>query len=93
MPTYEYRCDKCGTDFEAWQGINDDPLTECKSCGETGVRRLISSGGGIVFKGSGFYATDYRSPRSGADKKSESQKKPADNVGGKTEPKGKPADD
>jgi len=93
MPTYEYRCDKCGTDFEAWQGINDDALTECKSCGAEGVRRLISSGGGIVFKGSGFYATDYRSPSGGSDKKQEPPKKTSGDGGGKTESKGKPSDD
>ena len=62
MPTYEYRCGACGHEFERFQGINDDPVRTCPECGERAVERLISPGGGIVFKGPGFYATDYRSP-------------------------------
>ncbi|PJA29550.1 MAG: FmdB family transcriptional regulator [candidate division Zixibacteria bacterium CG_4_9_14_3_um_filter_46_8] len=62
MPTYEYHCDCCGEDFEEFQKITDPPLTACTSCGKNGkVRRLISAGAGLLFKGSGFYATDYRS--------------------------------
>ena len=60
MPTYEYRCDACGHAFERFQKINDDPVRTCPDCGEDEVERLISPGGGLVFKGSGFYATDYR---------------------------------
>ena len=60
MPTYEYECRECGQAFERFQGINEDPITECPECGGL-VRRLISSEGGLVFKGPGFYATDYRS--------------------------------
>ena len=60
MPTYEYECDSCGISFERFQRISDDPIRVCPECGGT-VRRLISSGGGLVFKGPGFYATDYRS--------------------------------
>jgi putative FmdB family regulatory protein len=62
MPTYEYKCDKCGDMFEEYQSINADPLTKCKKpdCGGT-VHRLISPGAGFLFKGSGFYSTDYRS--------------------------------
>ncbi|MDT8436405.1 MAG: FmdB family zinc ribbon protein [Gemmatimonadota bacterium] len=59
MPTYEYECTSCGHAFERFQGINEEPLRTCPEC-EGEVRRLISSGGGLVFKGSGFYATDYR---------------------------------
>jgi putative FmdB family regulatory protein len=59
MPTYEYECRDCRHAFERFQGINEDPITECPECGGR-VRRLISSGGGLVFKGPGFYATDYR---------------------------------
>lgn len=59
MPTYEYRCLKCGKNFEAFQPITEVPLKECKYClGK--VERVIGLGGGIIFKGSGFYATDYR---------------------------------
>ena len=60
MPTYEYKCSQCGHRFEAFQSITADPLTDCPRC-HGPVRRLISSGGGIIFKGSGFYTTDYRS--------------------------------
>jgi putative FmdB family regulatory protein len=60
MPTYEYECRDCGHAFERFQGINEDPISLCPEC-EGKVRRLISSGGGLVFKGPGFYATDYRS--------------------------------
>ncbi|MFQ5529391.1 MAG: FmdB family zinc ribbon protein [Gemmatimonadota bacterium] len=60
MPTYEYRCAECGHEFERFQKMNDTPVVECPDCmGE--VQRLISSGGGLLFKGTGFYATDYRS--------------------------------
>ena len=59
MPTYEYECLKCGHNFEAFQKMTDKPLDKCPKCADT-VKRLISSGIGIIFKGSGFYATDYR---------------------------------
>ena len=60
MPTYEYDCLKCGHVFEEFQGITDAPLTRCPKC-RGKVRRRIGTGAGIIFKGSGFYATDYRS--------------------------------
>jgi putative FmdB family regulatory protein len=59
MPTYEYECTHCGHTFEAFQKITDPPLQQCPKC-QKKVKRLISSGVGIIFKGSGFYATDYR---------------------------------
>jgi putative FmdB family regulatory protein len=65
MPTYEYECRECGHAFERFQGINEDPIGTCPECGGS-VRRLISTGGGLVFKGPGFYATDYRSGSHGA---------------------------
>ncbi len=58
MPTYEYDCGICGT-FEQFQRITEDPLSDCPRCGNA-VRRLISSGTGVIFKGSGFYSTDSR---------------------------------
>ena len=62
MPTYEYECKKCGHQFEQFQSITAEALTRCKKKGCRGrVRRLISSGAGLLFKGSGFYITDYRS--------------------------------
>jgi putative FmdB family regulatory protein len=65
MPTYEYECDGCGISFERFQRISDDPIRTCPECGGS-VRRLISAGGGLVFKGPGFYATDYGSSGSSA---------------------------
>ena len=59
MPTYEYRCEKCGH-FEVFQKITAEPLSECPTCGGQ-VQRLVSKNGNIVFKGSGFYVTDTRS--------------------------------
>lgn len=60
MPTYEYECRECEHKFEAAQQITEEPLTKCPSCSGA-IRRLISAGGGFIFKGSGFYATDNRS--------------------------------
>jgi putative FmdB family regulatory protein len=60
MPTYEYKCDACGNEFEKFQSITAAPIKKCPKCGKNKVRRLISSGGGMIFKGSGFYITDYR---------------------------------
>lgn len=59
MPTYEYRCDVCGLEFEEFQSIAAEPLNVCPRCGGN-VHRLISGGGGLIFKGSGFYETDYK---------------------------------
>lgn len=60
MPTYEYKCRKCSFTFEKFQKMSDEPVKTCPKCGGE-VERLISAGGGIIFKGSGFYSTDYRS--------------------------------
>ena len=60
MPTYEYECKDCGYKFEVFQNMTDKPLKKCSVCGGT-VERLIGTGSGIIFKGGGFYATDYRS--------------------------------
>ena len=61
MPTYQYVCDVCGNEFEQFQSIKATPLRKCPSCGKNQLNRLIGTGGGIIFKGSGFYQTDYRS--------------------------------
>lgn len=64
MPTYEYQCKTCGSTFDVFQSITASPLAkaECGQCGAVRpVRRLIGTGGGVIFKGSGFYQTDYRS--------------------------------
>jgi putative FmdB family regulatory protein len=61
MPTYDYVCDACEHAFELYQSIKDDPKKQCPECGKKKLRRLIGPGAAIVFKGSGFYTTDYRS--------------------------------
>jgi putative FmdB family regulatory protein len=60
MPTYEYECQRCGRHFDQFQSIKDPPLKRCPKC-RGKVQRQIGTGAGIIFKGSGFYATDYRS--------------------------------
>ncbi len=59
MPTYEYECKSCKHTFEAFQSIKDEPIKKCPKCGKS-VRRLFGGGMGIIFKGSGFYTTDYK---------------------------------
>ena len=60
MPTYEYECQRCGHKFEQFQSMNDPPRQRCPAC-RGKVKRLMSGGAGIIFRGSGFYQTDYRS--------------------------------
>lgn len=59
MPTYEYECLSCGHNFDKFQNMSDEPLKSCPKCSQD-VKRLVGMGSGIIFKGSGFYATDYR---------------------------------
>jgi putative FmdB family regulatory protein len=76
MPTYEYVCQKCGHEFEAFQSMRDDPLKECPKCHKKALKRLLGSGAGLIFKGSGFYITDYKKPaakKEGGESKSESK--------------------
>ena len=73
MPTYDYICDKCQHKFEHFQSIKSRPVRKCPKCGKLSVQRLIGAGAGIIFKGSGFYQTDYRSE--GYKKAAESEKK------------------
>ena len=61
MPTYDYECDACGHRFELYQSISADPERKCPACKKLKLRRLIGTGAAVVFKGSGFYQTDYRS--------------------------------
>ncbi len=62
MPTYEYECLGCGHHFEIFQMMTDEPVKTCPNCKQP-VRRLIGAGSGVIFKGAGFYATDYRKPK------------------------------
>ena len=62
MPTYDYECQECGHRFERFQNMTDEPLKACPECGGS-VHRLLGAGAAVIFKGSGFHATDYRQPR------------------------------
>lgn len=61
MPTYDYECGACGHRFELFQSIKAEPVKECPECKKAEVKRLIGTGGGLIFKGTGFYQTDYKS--------------------------------
>jgi putative FmdB family regulatory protein len=67
MPTYDYKCNECGHSFEEFQKITDNPLEICPNCGGS-VKRLIGAGAGPIFKGSGFYQTDYKKNSAGGSK-------------------------
>jgi putative FmdB family regulatory protein len=84
MPTYQYECGKCGHRFELFQAMSDPPRKRCPKC-RGKVRRLIGAGAGMIFKGSGFYSTDYRSESYKEQKKKESGTPPK----AKDEPKPK----
>jgi putative FmdB family regulatory protein len=76
MPTYDYKCDQCSHTFELFQAMSDEPVKVCPRCGGS-VRRLVSGGSGIIFKGSGFYITDYaRKNGSKPEMKKEKKEKP-----------------
>jgi len=78
MPNYDYVCAACGHEFESFQSMNDAPLTDCPSCSESRLKRKIGTGAGIIFKGSGFYETDYKKSES---KASASQKEDSGSKG------------
>jgi putative FmdB family regulatory protein len=76
MPTYDYQCDQCGHEFELFQSISEPVKRKCPKCGKQKLRRLFGTGAAVVFKGSGFYQTDYRSDS--YKKAAEQDKKPAE---------------
>jgi len=101
MPTYDYQCDACGHRFEQFQSIIANPLRRCPRCGKLKLKRLLSTGVGVIFKGSGFYETDYRSdsykkaaqsdkPAAVSDNKS-SEKKDSKPASAETKAESKPA--
>lgn len=91
MPTYDYVCDACGHEFEEFQSISAKTLRKCPKCSKPKLKRLIGIGAGVIFKGSGFYETDYRSDSykkaAKADSESKSESKSGDNSEGKSDSK------
>ena len=87
MPTYDYECDACGHAFELFHSIKDPARKKCPCCGRNKLRRLIGSGGAILFKGSGFYTTDYRSHDYKKEAKAESSTDTGSDSGSKSEGK------
>jgi putative FmdB family regulatory protein len=88
MPTYEYHCDACENHFDEFQSMTEAPLKKCPKCGKPKLRRVFGAGAAIIFKGSGFYQTDYRSESYKQAAKAEQESaKPADKSGsdGKTD--------
>lgn len=83
MPTYEYVCAKCGHEMEAFQSMKDAPLTKCPACRKAGLKRKIGGGAGLIFKGTGFYITDYK--KAGA-KKEAAADKPASSKPSESKP-------
>jgi len=77
MPTYEYVCRDCGEEFEYFQSMSEDPKTHCEKCGGR-LERLVGSGGGLIFKGSGFYITDYKRGNGGNGAKASEAKSAAE---------------
>jgi len=83
MPTYDYECDACHHTFEEFQSMKDEHLTKCPKCGKKKLRRLLGAGAAIIFKGSGFYQTDYRSDSYKSSAKADEAKPAAPAAGGK----------
>lgn len=93
MPNYDYKCQKCGEVFEVFQSMNDPKLTECPQADCDGeVKRLLGTGAGLIFKGSGFYQTDYRSEsyKAGEKKASDAQSPKKEKKDSKKSPDNKP---
>lgn len=72
MPNYDYVCSKCGHEFEAFQAMSEAPLKTCPACKKRSVKRLIGGGSGLIFKGTGFYITDYKNKSGGGGEKASS---------------------
>jgi len=94
MPTYEYLCDACGHEFEEFQSITAKALRKCPQCSKPKLKRLIGTGAGIIFKGNGFYETDYRSDsyKKGKDKEKGDTGKPSEKTSDKKDAKSAPAE-
>ena len=93
MPTYNYYCSDCDTHFSYFQKMSESPISSCENCGGE-VKRLITGGTGLIFKGSGFYLTDYKNSQKSTDDNSKSnQKNENSKQSGKTESKNTSSED
>ena len=79
MPTYDYICNNCEKTYEYFQSMSDAPKKECPECEKNSLRRVISGGTGLIFKGSGYYLTDYKNKKTQSSKEKKSNKKKKDN--------------
>lgn len=81
MPTYDYVCDACGHQFEAFQSMSEAKLRKCPECKRLKLRRLVGAGAGLIFKGSGFYETDYKKKSGGSEAASPSSSSASESTG------------
>ena len=79
MPTYDYICNDCEKMYEYFQSMSDAPINECPGCKKNSLRRVISGGTGLIFKGSGYYLTDYKNKKTQSSENKKSNKKKKDN--------------
>ena len=79
MPTYDYICNDCEKMYEYFQSMSDAPIKECPECKKNSLRRVISGGTGLIFKGSGYYLTDYKNKKNQSSENKKSNKKKKDN--------------
>src|SRR6266542_936966 len=84
MPTYEYRCSACGHSLEAFQRMSDAPLTHCPNCGKEMLQRVVSGGAGVIYRGEGWYVTDYSKKSSGGKDEPATPSKSAETTGKET---------
>lgn len=93
MPTYDYVCDACGHAFEHFQSMSSKRLRKCPACGERKLDRLVGSGAGVIFKGSGFYETDYKRSSTPPPSESDSSSSGASSKSESSDAKAKPSKD
>lgn len=87
MPIYEYQCSNCGYQLEELQSISEPPLVKCPKCGKNTLKKLIGTGGGLIFKGSGFYLTDYKNKSSSGTAAPSKKEKPKEKSESSSKPK------
>ena len=92
MPTYDYQCHACGHSWELFQSMNDDPVNSCPKCKKRKAKRLLGVGAGLIFKGTGFYETDYKNKSGGEKKEGSSDSDSSSSDSSKSSDSGKSSD-